>query len=136
MIRVLLCCGGGFSSSALAQKAKNEIIAKGYSDKMSIEFSPFALSFEVMHNYDIIVCCPHLKMHVISSLKDMEVNIPIYLLPPRMYALLDVVEIYQDCIDIIDLYKNGKSNPVCFDGEENLMRIQRIKAHSHTYNLK
>ena len=43
MIRVLLCCGGGFSSSYVAERMKKEIIAKNLSDQLEMEFSPFSL---------------------------------------------------------------------------------------------
>lgn len=38
MIRILLCCGGGFSSSAIATRMKKEIKEKNLEDKYSIEF--------------------------------------------------------------------------------------------------
>ena len=60
MIRVLLCCGGGFSSSYVAERIKKEIIAKNLSDQLEMEFSPFSLVLEKIDNFDIIICCPHL----------------------------------------------------------------------------
>ena len=133
MIKVLLCCGAGFSSSALTKHAKNQIVEKGYSEKMSIEFSPLSLSLEVMDDYDIVICCPHLKSSCDKFLKDNQVHIPIYLLPPRMYGYMDIEEIYQDCIDIIEMFQSGHQNPVHFEGEENVMKIQRMKAFSHSF---
>ena len=46
MIRVLLCCGGGFSSSYVAERMKKEIIAKNLSNQLEMEFSPFSLVLE------------------------------------------------------------------------------------------
>ena len=44
MIRMLICCAGGFSSSAMAEKAKKEIIEKHMEDKISIDFAPFSMA--------------------------------------------------------------------------------------------
>ena len=54
MIRILLCCGGGFSSSAIATRMKKEIKEKNLEDKYSIEFLPFGLGLKELNcNYDI-----------------------------------------------------------------------------------
>ena len=44
MIHILLCCGGGFSSSALAAKVKKDIQQYQLEDKFEIEFSPFMIA--------------------------------------------------------------------------------------------
>ena len=44
MMKILICCLGGFSSSAMTKKVKNEIEEKELQDKISVEFGPFASS--------------------------------------------------------------------------------------------
>ena len=44
MIHILLCCGGGFSSSALAAKVKKDIQQYQLEDQFEIEFSPFMIA--------------------------------------------------------------------------------------------
>lgn len=46
MIRILLCCGGGFSSSAIATRMEKEIKEKNLEDKYNIEFLPFGLGLK------------------------------------------------------------------------------------------
>lgn len=41
MIKILLCCGGGFSSSYVAERMKKEIKSSGMEKDVMIEFSPF-----------------------------------------------------------------------------------------------
>ena len=96
MIRVLLCCGGGFSSSYVAERMKKEIIAKNLSNQLEMEFSPFSLVLEKIDNFDIIICCPHLNIYVKQLLEKTDVQVPIYILPPRMYGNMEIEEIYQD----------------------------------------
>ena len=86
MIRVLLCCGGGFSSSYVAERMKKEIIAKNLSNQLEMEVSPFSLVLEKIDNFDIIICCPHLNIYVKQLLEKTDVQVPIYILPPRMYG--------------------------------------------------
>lgn len=79
MIRILICCGGGFSSSAMATKVKKEIEEKGLENKVMIDFYPFSIADEVMKDYDVLMACPHLKFSVPKFIeKNKEDCIPIY----------------------------------------------------------
>ena len=133
MIRVLLCCGGGFSSSYVAERMKKEIIAKNLSNQLEMEFSPFSLVLEKIDNFDIIICCPHLNIYVKQLLEKTDVQVPIYILPPRMYGNMQIEEIYQDVIDLLKIYQQTHMNPVHFPGEENVLKITRQKAYKHVY---
>ena len=44
MIKILLCCLGGFSSSALYSKVNKEIIQNNMQNDYYIEFSSFSLA--------------------------------------------------------------------------------------------
>lgn len=125
----MLCCGAGFSSSALTQKMKREIVENGLEDKVMIEFSPFSLIEEFIDSFDIIICCPHLRVEINNYFKKKTLSIPLYILPPRMYGLMDINEIYKDCIQIIKIFNEKRINPVHFAGEENIMRVSRFKAY-------
>lgn len=133
MIRVLLCCGGGFSSSYVAERMKKEIIAKNLSNQLEMEFSPFSLVLEKIDNFDIIICCPHLNIYVKQLLEKTDVQVPIYILPPRMYGNMEIEEIYQDVIDLLEIHQQTHMNPVHFPGEENVLKITRQKAYKHVY---
>lgn len=134
MIKALICCGGGFSSSAMARKAQKDIIEKGLSDKISIEFLPFSMACRdgLFINYDICLLCPHLKY----SLKDknekfVKNQVPLYILPPKMYGTMDMDEVYEDVVDLLEIFKENPVNPVHFPGEENPMHIKRSVAYKH-----
>ena len=133
MIRVLLCCGGGFSSSYVAERMKKEIIAKNLSNQLEMEFCPFSLVLENIDNFDIIICCPHLNIYVKQLLEKTDVQVPIYILPPRMYGNMEIEEIYQDVIDLLEIYQQTHMNPVHFPGEENVLKITRQRAYKHVY---
>lgn len=134
MIKILLCCLGGFSSSALSSKVSKEIIENNMQNDYYIEFSPFSLVDKKISEFDAIVCCPHLTYEVKKLLKTSIPNIPIYILPPKMYGLMDIKELALDALDIIDLYNKSKVNPVHFPGEENTMAITRHVAYRNSRN--
>lgn len=125
MIKILLCCGGGFSSSALSNKVKKEILENNMQDDYYIEFSPFSLAEQKMSEFDIIVCCPHLKFDVDKMIRTSTPDKPIYILPPVMYGMIRFKELSLDTIDAIALYNKTKINPVSFPGEENIHRVTR-----------
>jgi len=132
MIRILLCCGGGFSSSALSSKVQKEIYENNMQNNYYIEFSPFSTAHKKMSEFDIIVCCPHLIFDVKKMLKTSNFNLPIYILPPKMYGLMVFKELVLDVVDIINLYNKTKINPVHFPGEENTMIITRSVAYRNS----
>jgi len=132
MIKILLCCGGGFSSSVLSSRVEKEIIENNMQNDYCIEFAPFILANKKMSEFDIIVCCPHLIMSVKKMVKDSNPNKPIYILPPRMYGMISFKELALDVIDAIDLYNETKINPVYFPGEENTMMITRSVAYRNS----
>lgn len=53
MLRVCICCGGGFSNSVLMRKVKSELVEKGYDDKLKIGFCPFKEVHEHYGEYDV-----------------------------------------------------------------------------------
>ena len=139
MIKILLCCGGGFSSSVIAQRMQKEIERIGKQDEYSMVFYPFtsAVHDNKIDEYDAVICCPHLKMAVRRAVDEHpDFQTPIYLLPPRIYGNMQIEEILMDVIDVIDIFKVTKQNPVHFPGEENLLRIQRNVAFRHEYPNK
>lgn len=69
MIRILLCCGGGFSSSAIASRMDKEIKEKNLEEKYSIEFLPFGLGLKELDRFDVVILCPHLKVELDKALK-------------------------------------------------------------------
>lgn len=130
MLKILLCCGGGFSSSYLANKVQNEIVEMGKEDEVSVTFLPFDNGCEVMDQYDVMICCPHLDIYVKQlTQKDKNLPIPVYVLPPKIYGNLQAKDVIPDCEDVIELFNSGMPNPIHFEGEERVLRIRRDCAH-------
>lgn len=134
MLRILICCGGGFSSSALSVKVKKEIEAKGLQDEVAVDFCPFEFSRDHLDEADVIMVCPHqkyrIKQYVADYIQDKK---PVYLLPPKMYGTMEVEELYTDAKDILTAFWQTHLNPFYFPGEEDILRVKRSKAYRHYY---
>lgn len=139
MIKILLCCGGGFSSSAIAVRMQKELEASNRQDQFQIDFFPLELAgskngFDKMQEYDVMICCPHLKMVIKRMVEtDFKFDKPIYLLPPKIYGNMILNEILADVEDVIKIYQETHHNPVSFPDEDNLMRITRNVAYRHAH---
>lgn len=131
MIRILLCCGGGFSSSAIAVRMQKEIKEQNLEERYSITFLPFSLGLKRLDEFDVIILCPHLKMELEKAKKKMNIDKPMYLLPPKMYGLMKFSEIIVDVEEVIAMYQQCPTIPVHFPGEDNLLRITRGVAYRH-----
>ena len=121
MIKILLCCGGGFSSSAIATRMEKE--------KYSIEFLPFGLGLKELDRFDVVILCPHLKVELDRALKNQTIDKPLYLLPPKMYGLMKFDEIIVDIEDVMKMYQENPVVPVKFPGEDNLLQVLLIATH-------
>lgn len=133
MMKILICCGGGFSSSYVAMRMQKEIQNRHLEDQYRVDFLPFSLILEKIDEYDVIMLCPHLKMELTKLLSKYPLDKPIYLLPPRIYGMMTLDAIIEDGEDIINLYEKDHTNPVVFPGEENLLRIRRNQSYRKTY---
>ncbi|MDO4467892.1 MAG: PTS sugar transporter subunit IIB [Bacillota bacterium] len=130
LIRVCICCGGGFSSSAMARHVEKEIKEKGMEDKLKIYFSPFVLAPTLFDYFDVFMVCPHLQYEVKGFVSKYGNVHPVYVLPSKMYGHLHVDDVYQDAKDILYIWKKTGMNPFNFPGEDqNVNRMKRMKAY-------
>ena len=132
MIKVLVCCAGGFSSSFITLKMQHDIIEKGYEDKISVQFSSFSEIKNKLSDYDVIMVCPHLRYKLPEFIEKYGNITPIYVIPALMYGLMNIDDIYEDACDIIEGYNNSKMNPFYFPNENNKTIMKRNKSYRKT----
>lgn len=87
-IKVLLCCGAGFSSGFLAQKARQ--VAKKRNLNLSIEARSESVVGEYISQIDLLLIGPHLE-NALENLRDMcrPYNVPAEMIPAATYSGLD-----------------------------------------------
>lgn len=134
MIKATICCGGGFSSSTMAEHIKKGIKAYHLEQELSIEFCPFLLASKKLDEYDIFILCPHLSRDVQKfNARYCQDTRPLYVLPIRMYGPVDVMELYTDIVDIMEIFEQTRKNPVHFPDEPNALKVTRTKAYRHVH---
>lgn len=144
MLKIVICCGAGMSSSFLAQRLQREVEKRGLQDEINVDFYPLeaagvANAKEKLENYDVAMCCPHLKIEVNQISKMFpDLKCALYIMPPKMYGTLYFDEVIQDAKDVKEAFDKTHMIPFHFPGEENPMMIRRCEAyrnrHQHKYD--
>lgn len=129
MIRIAICCGGGFSSSALASHLEMEVAQKNMQDRVTFIFIPIGRLVERQDEADVAMVCPHMEYKVKADSKAGLYRIPVTIIPPRLYGLMPASDFVDDAEDILELWKNGAENMVTFPEEPRPLAVTRTVSH-------
>ncbi|MDO4796494.1 MAG: hypothetical protein Q4A01_00565 [Coriobacteriales bacterium] len=141
MIRIAICCGGGFSSSTMAAHLNKQLKEKGLEDEVFLEFIPFANLYgaesafsagvqrDRQDEVDVALLCPHLEYPAATAAKEGKLRIPVFVLPMRMYGLVDIENFVEEAEDVLELWRNGAQNVVTFPDEPRSMTAPRVVSH-------
>ena len=143
MLKIVISCGGGMSSSALCKHMEEQIKERGLENEVRIAFVPFPLlmskkeeaAFPLQGNnqpneFDIAMLCPHLRYYAINAAKAKESNlrIPMYILPTLMYGRMELQDLMEDAQDLLELYKDSDEILYHFP-EEDFLERKRNTSH-------
>lgn len=142
MLRIAICCGGGFSSSTMAAHLNKQLRERHLEDKVFLEFIPFAnlhgdgsafvtnVKRDRQSEVDVALLCPHLEYPAREAVEKGKIRIPLFILPMRMYGLVDIENFIEEAEDVLALWKSGKTGHlVTFPGEPRSMTAQRTVSH-------
>ncbi|MDO4538964.1 MAG: hypothetical protein Q4B54_12440 [Coriobacteriales bacterium] len=141
MLRIAICCGGGFSSSTMAAHLNKQLKAKHLEDEVFLEFIPFSNLYgddaafatgvkrDRQSEVDVALCCPHLEYPAARAAKEGKLRIPVFILPMRMYGLVDIENFIEEAEDVLELWNNGTPNVVTFPDEPRSMTAPRTISH-------
>ncbi len=129
MLRIAICCGGGFSSSALAAHLEQEVKAKNLSDRASFIFIPISKLVARQGEVDVAMVCPHMEWKVRDDSEKGLYNIPVTIIPPRLYGLMPADDFMDDAEDIVELWNKGGKNMMTFDDEPRPLAVKRTVSH-------
>ena len=129
MLRIAICCGGGFSSSALAAHLEQEVKAKNLSERASFIFIPISKLVARQGEVDVAMVCPHMEWKVRDDSKKGLYNIPVTIIPPRLYGLMPADDFMDDAEDIVELWNKGGKNMMTFDDEPRPLAVKRTVSH-------
>lgn len=141
MLRIAICCGGGFSSSTMAAHLNGQLKEKGLEDQVFLEFIPFSALWgeqaafstgrttQRQDEVDVALCCPHLEYPAKDAVKQGKLRIPVFILPMRLYGQIDIEQVIEEAEDVLELWNNGTPNPVVFPDEPKSMTAPRNVSH-------
>lgn len=141
MIRIAICCGGGFSSSTMAAHLNKQLKEKHLEDEVFLEFIPFASLYgkqsafistaqhDRQDEVDVALLCPHLEYPAAEAAKNDLLHIPVFVLPMRMYGLVDIENFIEEAEDVLELWNNGAKNVITFPDEPRSMTAPRTISH-------
>lgn len=129
MIRIAICCGGGFSSSALAAHLEREVAEKNLQDKVKFVFIPIGQLVARQDEADIAMVCPHMEFKVKQDSKAGNYHIPVTIIPPRLYGLMPVLDFIDDAEDLLELWNQGAENMITFPDEPRPLAVKRMVSH-------
>lgn len=141
MLRMAICCGGGFSSSTMAAHLNKQIKEKGLEDELFLEFIPFANLYgsdaafisgvqrDRQDEVDVALLCPHLEYDAKRAAEEGKLRIPVFVLPMRLYGLVDIENLIEEAEDVIELWNAGTPNVVTFPDEPRSVVAMRTVSH-------
>ncbi|MFR5078185.1 MAG: PTS sugar transporter subunit IIB [[Clostridium] innocuum] len=125
MLRMVICCGGGMSSSVISVQIKKAIEDKGWEDEISVAFMPLLFLVKHQEEFDIAMLCPHTMHHAQEMARKNEIQLPMYVIPARLYGSMNLEYLREDAEDILKIYAETKENPLHFP-EKNFWRSSEI----------
>lgn len=132
MLRIAICCGGGFSSSALANHLEKDVTELGLKKEVEFVFIPFVHLAQRQDEVDVAMLCPHLDWASKQHAK--EFHIPICIIAPKLYGLMPARDFIEDAQDIIEIYKKNPVNPTHFEDEPRPLAVTRMTSHRRMLN--
>ena len=128
MLRMVICCGGGMSSSVISVQIKKAIEDKGWEDEISVAFMPLLFLVKHQEEFDIAMLCPHTMHHAQEMARKNEIQLPMYVIPARLYGSMNLEYLREDAEDILKIYAETKENPLHFPGEK-FLEVKRNTSH-------
>lgn len=126
-LRIAICCGGGFSSSALAKRMQKEAERKGLTGRGNFRYVPFLELERVQDEFDIAMLCPHLQYKAVEVADHF--HIPLYIIPPRLYGMMPAEDLLEDAEDIRVIWDETHTNLVAFPDDPPVLSIKRTRSH-------
>lgn len=129
MMKVMVMCLGGFSSSALVNHLNQEAKEKGLDTQVEFLFPRSGRNrFDPDNMPDLVMLCPHMAMYA-KQLVSAHPDIPFYIIPTRLYGMMAAEELFEDAEDVMAGWKETGMNPFHFEGEAVAIRIKRSVSH-------
>ncbi len=130
MLTIMITCRGGFSSSYISAVLNRQLKEKGLDDKVRFLYKPYDQykNNDRIDEADIIFLSTRLQ-YVSEKLAERYPGKPFYVIPTRMYGLVNAEDYIEDAEDVLAAFRETGKNPYCFEGEERAIRNYRTVSH-------
>ncbi|MCM3699689.1 PTS sugar transporter subunit IIB [Paenibacillus macerans] len=100
-IRILLCCGGGFSSGMLAQKSRKAANKAGLN--ASVEARSESQVSEYLDKIDVLLLGPHYEKNLNNFSKlAAPFNVPVAVIPKEIYGMIDGEKLLEFALSLVE----------------------------------
>lgn len=96
MIKILLACSAGMSTSLLEKSMKD--FASSVNQECEIKAMPSEQAKEVIGNYDVCLLGPQVKF-MEAQFKQVAGSVPVVVIPPQIYAMAKGDDCFKLAID-------------------------------------
>ena len=130
MLTIMITCRGGFSSSYISAVLNRQVKEKGLEEKARFLYKPYDKykDGETIDEADIVFLSTRLQ-YVSGKLAEKYPEKPFYVIPTRMYGLVNAEDYIEDAEDVIAGFRETGKNLFCFEGEERAIRNYRTVSH-------
>ena len=129
MIHIVICCNNGVCSGFFAKRLAIDVKERHLEEEVCFDFQAFQLFQQHYQDYDIAFLCPHLLYAAKTFIAQEAPDIPLYIIPPRIYGSMRLDDLLEDAKDLLELYDKHPVNFIHFEGEEDPLRIRRERSH-------
>lgn len=135
MLNIVICCNNGVCSGFFAKRLSRAVKERGMSQEVKFHFQAFQLFRQHYQEYDIAMLCPHLLHAAKTFLQECHPDIPLYIIPPRIYGSMRLDDLLEDAQELLDIYKENPVNFVHFPDEQDPLHIKRERSHQAWHKL-
>jgi PTS system cellobiose-specific IIB component len=125
----------------MAAHLNKQIKEKHLENDVFLEFIPFANLYGAdsafiqgvkrnrQDEVDVALLCPHLEFDAKRAAAEGKLTIPVFVLPMRLYGLVDIENLIEDAEDVLELWKAGAPALVTFPDEPRSVSAKRTVSH-------
>lgn len=130
MLTIMITCRGGFSSCHITAVLNRQLEKNGMTDAARFVCKPYDSQWteDSLKDIDIVFLSTRLQ-YVSDKLAGKYPDKPFYVIPTRMYGLVNAEDYIEDAEDVIEGFRKTGRSPYFFEGEERAIKVRRTVSH-------
>lgn len=125
MLKIMIVCNNGCSSSAIIRRLNKEVDKQHLSDQITFSCQEFLLLKHMPRACDLIMLCPQTYLEVLNLKEEEFPETPMYLIPPKIFVKMPLQVLIEDAEELLQLIGDPHRGIYHFPMEENYMKNRR-----------